>query len=373
MSTYFKTEDFRVLIGGRDVTDRWRPLLKSLAVNKAAGQSADSLEATLADPEGRTVMPSNGEDARVELGHLDTGVGLVFLGTVTDVRSRGAKGSGCEISIAASSVDHKSKVKEPALRSAADKTLADVAHEWGGKVGLDVTVIGDLAGTFRPYWIMQHESFMAWGQRTARELGATFKIVGKRAFFSPRNEGLSVSGQPLTKVLAECGEGKNLLTWDVAPILARPRYATVRQRHYDIDQAKWVENQVTLDDLEGVLADLRPALASANATNADQAAKAASKQIDRGKGQGTVTIIGDHAAEPEAECEIKGARPGVDGVYRIDSVSHSLSKGVGFITSLTLRQPKGGAGKDTRGQVSSGADREIRGASVGHTSPNGES
>ena len=47
---------------------------------------------------------------------------------------------------------------------------------------------------------MSNESFMAWGDRIRRELGATFKIFGSVGVFVSRTGGMSASGKPLTPI-----------------------------------------------------------------------------------------------------------------------------------------------------------------------------
>ena len=341
----FLTGAFEVLIGGNDVTSRWEPTLKSLSVERSAGKSADTFSAVLADVDGRTVMPTAGAEVEIRLGHQQTGVGWVFSGFVTETKSKGSKGGGREISVSGSSANHNSKIKSPALRSKADASFGDVAQDWGGKAGLSVQVLGDLSGIHRKYWIQQHESFMSWGQRMSRELGATFKVIGHQAFFAPRNEGFAVSGKALTNIVGQYGE--NLEDWDIAPIVARPRFSNVIGRHYDLKLAKWVEKTVSVPDMN-VDADMRPSIPRANPDNADQHAASVSKESQRQKGQGSATIVGDYAAEPEALFVLSGARPGADGAYRIDSLTHSLDKKSGFKTALTLRHPQNGAGTDTR-------------------------
>jgi phage protein D len=69
---------------------------------------------------------------------------------------------------------------------------------------------------------------------------------------------------------------------------------------------------------------------------------------DRNKGEGSVVIDGDSGATPEGLCIVVGARPGIDGAYRIDTVDHELSRDSGFTTTLSLKQPQGSAGTDTR-------------------------
>ena len=350
---------YRVLIGGRDVTSRWSPQLISLSVQRAAGQASDSFDGVLADPDGATFLPETGASVEVQIGHSRESVGWVFSGFVNDVRHKGSM-AGRQISVTASSADQNSKIKAPGLRTAHEKSFGDVAQEWGDKAGVNVTMIGNAGEALRPFWLQQHESFMGWGQRMARELGLTFKVIGDRAFFAPRNEGMSATGKPLTTIIAEWGG--NLLSWDITPIVARPQFSKVHGRYYDIQKAAYVEQPRDVNGID-TEAHFRHMLTSAGEPHAEQSAGSASKESERDKGEGTVDIIGDHAAEPEAKCIVRGARPGIDGTYLIDSVSHTLSKGDGFTTSLKLKHPADGAGVDSRQAPAGSAASPAAGAS----------
>lgn len=361
----FRVPIFKVLIDGNDVTSRFAPLVKSITVTKNSKRTAHTAEIKLADPDGSTFLPPDGAKMQIWLGHQDTGADLVFEGTVNDVNSSGARGSGRELKISATSADQKGKAKQPALRHKDKATLKDVATEWGQKAGLNVQVIGSLASVERDYWIQQNESFQAWGQRMAEENGATFQIIGNRAIFSPRNESMSASGKPLTPIFAAFGD--NLVSWDISPTIGRPQYEKVQVRYYDREEAKWKDESV---DVRGADAKVKltEQLPAATKANASGKAGAGSKKSEREKGSGSAEIVGDYAAEPEAPCFISGARPGIDGEYIIDVVTHTLTKSDGFSTKLTIKKPTGTAGKDSRGTGPSSASSGL----ITSSGPSGE-
>lgn len=338
---------YSVIVNGTDVTSRFNPLSTEISVERAAGKAADSATISVSNPDGQVVMPSKGDPITIHLAGI-----WVFDGFVTEVRGSYSKGNGRRLSITASSVNQEGKAKEPSLRHKDDASFSDVAKEFGQKAGINVEVIGDIAQIQRAYWIQQNESFVSWGNRLAREIGATFKVIGDRAFFATRNEGLSVSGQALTPI--EATVGVNLISADLSPFVGRPRFKKVMVSYFDEAKGEKVEEEIDTG-IGGVEAALRTVISAADKDQAKKKAESLGKESDREKGQGDVTIIGDARVEPEAICTVSGVMPGIDGSYRIDSVSHKVAKNGGFTTSMTLRQPQDGAGVDSRGGGGSSA------------------
>jgi uncharacterized protein len=322
----FIKNDFSVEVAGTNITSTILPILEGFEYSHAAGKAASSASFEIADIDGISGVE-------------------VFTGFVTGVSWSMDKGAGRRLKISASSADHGGKVKEPNLRNKDDASFGDVFKEWGQKAGLDATAIGSIASIERDYWIMQNESFMSWGQRMAREMGGTFRVIGNRAFIAPRNEGLSVSGKPLTPVTAALGV--NLLAADIEPIISRPKFKDAEISYFDKDKGERVSVKVPtgIDDVE---AAVRTVISAAKKGHAEDRAKAQSEESNRRKGGGSVTIIGDPTCQPEAVCNVSGCRPGVDGSYRIDGVQGKGTKGSGYTVTLDLKKPGDGAGEDDR-------------------------
>lgn len=333
----------KVVVAGQDVTSRFRPLLQSLTVERSAGKAADSASLVLDNSYGRIVTPADRAPITIHIQNE-----WVFEGFVSEVECNLDKGSGRTMSITASSVDHGGKAKEPTLLHKDNASLSAVAQDFGGKAGLSVKVSGSIASIQRDYWLQQSESFVSWGQRIAREVGGTFKVIGTRAFLTARNEGLSSSGRPLTTIRAAAGS--NLLSASIRPIVSRPRFKKVKVSYFDIAKGEKVEEEI--DTGIDVDASLRHLIAAATKSQAKERADAHGKESDREKGQGDVNIVGDARAEPEALCIVSGVANGADGAYRIDSVSHKVSRS-GFTTSLTLRQPQSSGGSNAKTPVGS--------------------
>ena len=332
--------DYAVIVAGQDVTSRIDARLLSVKVTRASGEAADTCDLKLADPHGDTVMPGERAPTQVMIDGL-----LAFDGFISDVTYAFGKGSGSTLDISCSSIDQGSKVKEPTLKHKDNSSLSDFASELGSAAGLAVTVAGSITGISRPYWLSQNESFMSWGQRISKEVGASFKILGTNAYLVALNEGISPSGQPLTSISAI--RGQNLISGSISPIISRPKFKDVEISYFDIKKGERVKQKVPTG-VSDVDSSLRTVIGAADEDQAKSKAEAAGKNSDREKGAGSVTILGDVAAEPEAMVFIGGCRAGVDGGYRIGTVTHNISKSSGFETELDLKQPQDGAGTDSR-------------------------
>lgn len=339
----------QVVVNGVDYTDRFAPVLKSIEINDGEGTKSDSASITVADPDGNIYMPEPDASVQISLGHEGQGVGLAFRGKVESVRSSGSKGGGRELKISAKGLDTKSKAKEPTERSAENKTFGEVADAWGKAAGMrGIKIAPALRNIRREWWGMQNESFLHWMERMAGELGGTFRVSDNEAIMVEAGAGESASGKQLPTVTAEWGV--NLINWDIDPYTGRAQHSRVRGRFYDRDLARFREVEVDVEDTDSQ-ARARRATSSANEANARQSANSDKKKSKRKKGGGTVTILGDSSARPEGKIVVIGAREGVDGEYKITSITHSFSKS-GFTTKISFGDSK--AGKDKRRKSGSG-------------------
>jgi len=236
---------------------------------------------------------------------------VVFRGTVDEVKSFGNRNAGRRLMIVAKGMDTTGPAKEGQQRHWDNATIETILRDAARHAGITtVEVDPELRGLRRAYFEMRDESFIAMGERLAREVGGNFRIVGNTAFLSKRN------GTYQAVVLARWGD--NLQSWDIAPQLGRPQFSTVRARWYDMIAARWdlAERATGLDvrALHAFRFAKPDAVETSQQTDSDAATAA------RDAGEGTVTIEGDPAAIPTA-CIIAGTRPGVDGAYRIEAVT----------------------------------------------------
>jgi phage protein D len=326
-----------------DISSRLGPLLTKLTISDKEGTHSDTCNLQIDDEDGRVLLPGVGDPMVVSLGWEGEGSSVVFQGAVDEVKSSGSRGSGRELSVSAKGVDTQGKAKEAQQRHWDNKTLQQVLQDAGRYAGISVRVDPQLASITREWWGMNDESFMHLGERLAKEHGGLFIIRGTEAIMTPKGGG-SVTGQTVSGVTAAWGD--NLIDWDLAPLMGRPRHKKVRGRYYDKKASKWkkAEEDVSDDDAVAVLA-VRYTHPDEDETK--HRAKNGARDSEREKGGGSVTIDGTAAAQPGGTCTVVGARPGIDGPYRINGVDHDYSRS-GWTTKLELKQPGSGTGSDKR-------------------------
>lgn len=335
----------RVFVEGRDISPLIFPRLQRLSVRDASGQAADTAEVELDDRGGDMALPKVGRAIEIRMGDR-LGRTLSFAGVVDAVRCRGDRSGGRILAISAKGADVLGRAKQLQERHFDNLPMGEALRQAAQAAGItEVRVDPDLAQVTRPYLAMESESFLAFGQRLAREVGGTFKVVGSSALLVKRNGGTNASGSPLEPLPVTAGD--NLFAWDITPVLSRPRHARATARHYDPDKARLEQSSVDLDE-DRTDAELFVRYPAADADSAHDQASASAAEIERSSGVGTVTIDGDLRATPGALCLVRGVRPGIDGDYRIDAVEHAIDRSAGMTTRIDLGHPQGAAGTDNR-------------------------
>ncbi len=349
-----RSAEFVVTVAGTNISGALRPVLTRLTVTDNAGTHSDSADIEVDDTGGRILLPQHGAAVSIALGWSGEGVREIFTGTVDEIRSSGSKQGGRTLRISARGVDTTGKAKEGQSRHFDQMTVADVlrqAGEYAGITGIDVDP--DLAGITLPYIDMRAESFIHLGERIGALIGGNFRVNGVAAVMAKR------AGSYAAAVTA--AHGVNLISWDIAPLIGRGRYAKAQARAYDMDAA----DEIVVDadtGIDGADATVTRRDLLADEDEAGLAAGSDAATSQERSGGGTIVIDGSTDAVPDGRCVLTGARPGIDGAYLIKTVTHSLDKGGGWVTSLQVAHPQDGAGTDKRSAASSDADAGASGA-----------
>lgn len=332
--------DWKVLINGRDLTSAWAPVLIDIEVSDQDGTASDSCSLTIDDTGGQIRLPLKGERLVVYLQG-----GKVFEGFIEQPQSSGSRGGGRVLKIKAKGFDSAGKAKEPQNFHMDDASLEGFLGKAAERAGLKLTVDPAFAAIVRPYWSAEGESILALGDRLARKLGGTFKIRGDRAVLAKRGDGKAPGGASLPSVIGIVGE--NVISWDITPRDPRRTFKAGAAKWFDRASAEF--KTASLDfGTDGVEAINIARTTMADGDEAEETNDARKREGEREDGGGSVELDLTIEAVPEGTFALSGARPGVDGSYRISSVKHKASRGGGATTSLELKQPGGGAGKDKR-------------------------
>ncbi|WP_223479264.1 phage late control D family protein [Oricola indica] len=333
--------DWRVLVNGQDMSGEMARFLTSISVTDQAGTESDRCSLAFDDRDAQLRLPGDRSAVAVYLQGVQ-----VFNGIVDSVRSSGSRGSGRAINVTAKGYDVKGKAKEPQSFHSDDASLKDFLGKAAEAAGFSLKIDDELGAITRDYWAADGESFVHLGERLAREFYATFKLRGTEAVFVPRG-----SDPGLPAIIGTVGRefNGNVISWDIAPLTGRRQFTKAEVRWFDRESASFKTKEVEFStdrDLPDSANKIRTT--AADEAQAGDVGEARKSEAEREGGEGSVDL--DLAVEAQAEAQfiLTGARPGVDGTYRIVSVTHTANRSSGATTSLQLKQPAGGAGTDRR-------------------------
>lgn len=334
-----------VVIDGRSMASAFANYLISITVTDKAGSSSDSCQLVLDDTGGQIKLPQKGSKVAVFLNGV-----RVFYGIVDKPQSSGSRGAGMKLSVTAKGFDIRGKAKEPQRLHQDDGTVGSFLQKVAGKAGFNLKIDQALAGIQREYLAADGESLLHIGERLARELGGTFKLRGTDAALIKL--GIDYGLPQISGIFAMDASGTgNVIDFNIEPIVNRSVFRDIEVSYFD-RQAGEVLKHVSQAGEAGQRAEATNVIRNIvhDKKQAENIAEARKEESERKAGEGSVRLDLEPSAQAEGLFTLTGTRPGVDGTYRITSVTHTADRNGGSMTSLKLEQPHSGAGSDDRSE-----------------------
>jgi len=196
-ATPYPIPAWRVVLDGKDLTDRLAPRLLDLSLTESRGDEADQVDLRVHDHDGMLALPRRGVTLQVAIGF--EGSGLFDKGTfnVDDVEH---SGSPDIITIRARSADLTGAVRRRRERSWHDTTLGDILGAIAGEHSLRPAIAADLASIAVPHLDQANESDINLLTRLGRRFDAVATVKAGALIFAPIGAGTTASGQPLPGV-----------------------------------------------------------------------------------------------------------------------------------------------------------------------------
>ena len=286
----------------------------------------------------------------VRLGWHTEGLYDQFAGTLTSVEfGFGRKQGGRRLWLISTSGDLKGPQATqgndslgagvPPGKTEGEKVpLSDVIQGLAKKAGVTMQIDEKFGGIKREFW-QQSGSFWHFMSSVAKEVGAEFQMTSSTtgAFVNP----FSNAKQPHLHAIW----GDNLIGWRIRPFVSRGAVASAKASFFQEQVGKWssaaraVVGNSPFSTATAINALPNPA---PNAQAADQRgwSEAAAGAPQR-RGTGWVLINGEPGADVRMWLQVAGARPGVDGIYRVIEVEQDYSRHGGFTTRLTVELAAG--------------------------------
>lgn len=372
---------WEVIVNGRNVTDILDPHLISIQViDRIASLNGDDMcIIELDDRDASLTIPPTGASVQVSFGWESQGprvppaapdpvnpftgisarsielpfVGSmhqVFTGFVHQVESGCSRaGGGRRMWIEAQATDPYTDGKSPQRATMGEgdppglgKTgggdqipFSAFAQKLAGNAGMSANVGQSFQGVKRNFWSAENASFLHYMTQMAHELGAGTKVSGNTMFFVGKND------LPFGEVRAVWGY--NLIAWRIKPNLVRHQFAQVQSTHFERAAGAIQETISQVGNqggpYGGATAQQQLPGATPHPQGADQENRGQAEDSVKNRTVGWVTMNGEPTAHAFAALTILGARPGIDGRYRIVEAEHVFSRQGGWITRCELDTP----------------------------------
>lgn len=320
--------DFVVIADGTAITPQIKDRLLSLTVTDNAMGSADTVEIELDDRGGMIELPRPGARLQVLMGYKGR---LLFpMGTYI-AREVTLEGPPDRMTIVGEAADIGGELKQQKTRSWDDMTIGDIVATIAGENGLEPKVSEALAPYRYDHLDQTDESDINFVMRIGRDHDALVNVKGEALLFIARGEGKTAAGVPLLPQVITRGQTTS------------HRVLRSTREYFPRVEASWHDRKKGRRSTEAAgqgtpVKKMRQTFATKE--DAQRAAEAKLKEIEREGDTVEVTMPGNAALAAEGRLVLVGFRTGVDGVWSLTSVTHRLD-GSGFTTSIGGELPNG--------------------------------
>lgn len=321
-------------IDGTPVSGLFLERLVSVTITDKEGTRSDTIDITLEAGPPFLAIPRKKAIIRAWLGYEETGVAYFGAYTADDVTL------DClpyTLQVQGKSADMRAKMKEHKERHWDNKTVKDIVSEIAQENGLQAQVSGAV-GAHKYQWFGQEgESGLHVVERLARRHNALFSVKDGKLIFAEKGSGLSAAGAGLTSLVIT----PPMIVKGTCKIQFRQResHKQVRAAYHDQGEGKR-QYAVADSDPDGeAVYTLRHQYA--NKDEAQGAASAKAKELQRSADSTSVTIEGSVAARGGTPMSYAGVHPEVDGTpFIIETATHTYSKGQGYRTDIQAKARK---------------------------------
>jgi len=326
MAVSYPVPAWRVVLDGRDLTDRIAPRLLDLTLTESRGEEADQLDLRIHDHDGRMALPRRGVTLQVALGWR--GSGLVNKGSfiVDDVEH---SGSPDIISIRARSADLTGELRNRRERSWHATTLGEILGAIAGDHSLKTAIAPALSAIQVPHLDQANESDVNLLTRLGKRFDAVATVKAGTLVFSPIGSGVTPSGitLPAATITRASGDQHRYSAGD------RDKYTGVRAYWNDHKAARRKSLLVGQGTNEK-----RLQATYASEAEAKQRATAELQRSDRGTAAMSIALaLGRPEIYPEQTVAVRGFKAEIDGEnWLISKTSHLITGTGGFTTVLEM-------------------------------------
>lgn len=318
-----RSPDYRLAIGGQQITPRMRGRLQRLTLTDRRGLEADQLDLTLTDDDGKLALPRRGVEIHVSIGW--SGEPLTDRGTfiVDEVEHAGAPDT---LTIRASSANMRGTLPGKRTQSWHDTTVEDLVTTIAKRHDLTPRVGTNLSGIRIGHIDQTDESDLNLLTRLAERYDAIATVKAGNLLFIPAGQATTATGAEIAPIIIRRQDGD------------QHRYAVTDRDSYSGVIASW--NDVSGARRRDVIAGsddnpkrLRPTYASAE--DAMAAAQSEWQRLQRGIAEFTLNLAEGRAdIYPETPARCIGWKREIEETqWLLVEVRHDISDS-GYTNSL---------------------------------------